>query len=156
MIKLGLKSPPDLEQRRGIGGTRNNPEILNPFKPVEIVMAADECRFFRVRVPRGWYLKYLVTGVNRRDGKSGYMKAEMIAEGQGWAELSPYPREKHFYLREGSNQAVVAIANQSVDRDILLKICQEGSPMGVILQPETSRIVEKFLVPTPAFQDPVE
>jgi len=151
LVKLGIQSPPDLEQRRGPAGTAASPVVLNPFDPVRLVMAADECRTFRVRVPGGWYLKYLITVVNRRDGKPAFLKAGFQVFDPSWAEMAPHPLTKRFFIREGSSQAVLAVANRGKDRDVLLELCQEGPPMEVILQPETSKVVDTFIVPRPAF-----
>lgn len=151
MVKLGIKRPPDLEQRRGPVGHAGAPAVLNPFGTVSLVMAADECRVFKVRVPGGWYLKYLITVVNRRDGTPAYLRAGFQVADPTWAEMSPYFLRKSFYIREGSSQAVVAVANQAKDRDVLFEICQEGPPVEVTLVPETSRVVQTLLLPRPVF-----
>lgn len=151
MVKLGIKSPPDLEQRRGPAGTDPSPALLNPFESSRLVMAADECRTFRVRVPGGWYLKYVITVVNRRDGTPAYFKAGFRVDDPSWAEMVPHPLRKQFFIREGSSQAVVAVANQAKDRDVLLELCQEGPPVEVTLQPETSKVTATFLLPKPSF-----
>ena len=151
MVKLGLKSPPDLQQRRGSVGTAVVPFRLNPFEKVNLVLAGDECRTYCVRVPAGWYVKFIVTVVNRKDGRQAYLKAMFKVDDPTWAEMSPYPAKKQFFLNEGSNQAVVAVANQGSVRDVPFELCQEGPPLDVILQPETFQVIENYQLPQPSF-----
>lgn len=149
MRTLGIARTPDVEQRQGPAGTRIAPVVLNTFEKTILVLAADECRTFKVRVPQGWYLKYVVTVVNRRDGKQAYLRSRFVPEGAGWAEFVPHPLKHQFFLREGSSQAVIAVANQTASRDILFELCQEGPPVQVILQPETSRVIHSVVLPEP-------
>src|SRR5260221_3113075 len=54
---MGLDEVPDFEQRAGLAGTQDNPAVLDPFKKYNLVMAANECRFFTMKVPERWYSK---------------------------------------------------------------------------------------------------
>ena len=85
---IGLDHVPDLQQRSGPVGTLDNPAVLDPFKKYDFVMAADECRFFMMKVPEKWYWKIFLTAVNREDDRKGKLATEIIPVNPPWGPLA--------------------------------------------------------------------
>src|SRR5579883_1988568 len=132
---LGLVQVPDLQQREGITGTQNNPTPLDPFRRYDLVMAANECRFFTMKVPAKWYWKIYLTADNREDARRGTLSAEIAPADPPWAPLPATSFSKNFDLsgREGL-QAVLAVGNTQGDRLASFKLCQDGAPLHVTIQ----------------------
>src|SRR6185503_5388581 len=61
---MGIDDSPDIELRSGPMGSQSNPSPLDPFKRYDLIMAANECRFFAMKVPERWFWKVYLTGAN--------------------------------------------------------------------------------------------
>ncbi len=153
--KLGLISAPDIDQRRGVTGTEESPLPLNPLTKYKLVMAAGECRWFQVRVPKRWYWKVTLTAVCP-DKRSGRLEASLDISDGGWKPVVPYETRKVFDLagwsemgvRVGdSRQGVVAAANIGPERPLVLKICQSGAPVQALLEFQVSAFGDVLLAP---------
>ncbi len=136
---MGLANVPDLQQRSGITGTQNNPAPLDPFKRYDLVMAADECRFFSMKVPSKWYWKIFLTVANREDTRRGALTAAIASAAPPWSPLPATSFDKNFDLggREG-DQVVLAVGNSQDDRLAFLQLCQTGAPLHITIQSEVS------------------
>ncbi|HEY5039679.1 MAG TPA: hypothetical protein VIJ93_11455, partial [bacterium] len=104
----------------------------------EIVMAANECRFFQMKVPERWYWKLTLTVVNREEHGQGRLVAEIIQPNLPWAPLPNTTFSKTFRLNREGVQAVLGVGNSGTDREALLRFCQEGSPLRITLQSQVS------------------
>jgi hypothetical protein len=135
---MGLEEIPDIQQRAGLTGTANQPAVLDPFKKYEIVMAANECRFFQMKVPERWYWKLTLTVVNREEHGQGRLVAEIIQPNLPWAPLPNTTFSKTFQLNREGVQAVLGVGNSGTDREAILRFCQEGSPLRITLQSQVS------------------
>lgn len=136
---MGLVKVPDLQQRSGITGTEDNPTPLDPFKRYELVMAADECRFFTMKVPSKWYWKIYLTVANREEVRRGSLTAAIAAVNPPWSALPATSFSKSFDLAGGEgDQAALAVGNTQDDRPALLKLCQAGGPLHIVIQSEIS------------------
>ncbi|HJT24335.1 MAG TPA: hypothetical protein VJ873_07140, partial [bacterium] len=127
---MGLVQVPDLQQREGITGTQDNPTPLDPFKRYDLVMAADECRFFTMKVPSQWYWKIYLTAADREEARRGSLTAEIAPANPPWIPLPATVFKKNFDLggREGL-QAVLAVGNSQADRIATFQLCQDGAPL---------------------------
>lgn len=136
---MGFVQVPDLQQRDGITGTEDNPTPLDPFKRYDLVMAANECRFFTMKVPSKWYWKVYLTAANREENRRGSLAAEIAPANPAWAPLPATSFGKNFDLagREGL-QAVLAVGNNQDDRLAYFKLCQDGAPLHITIQSEVS------------------
>lgn len=136
---MGLVEVPDLQQRDGITGTEANPTPLDPFKRYDLVMAADECRFFTMKVPSNWYWKIYLTAADREENRRGSLIAEIASGNPPWSPLPGTAFKKNFDLggREGL-QAVLAVGNTQADRIATFRLCQTGAPLHITLQSEVS------------------
>lgn len=149
---VGLAPKPDLEWRKGPGGDVANPETLSPFKTYRLVMAGDECRFFKVRVPSQWYWKLVVTASAETEGLEAEVTAAFDLQGEGWEPLVPFENHKTFSVAQASSQAAIAVANTGVDRMLTLRLCQKGTPVKVVLSSQVSAFGEVLLAP-PVFRE---
>lgn len=136
---MGLVKLPDLQQRSGITGTQADPAPLDPFKRYDLVMAADECRFFSMKVPSKWYWKIYLTVANREDLRRGGLTATIASATPPWSPLPATSFNKSFDLagREG-DQVVLAVGNTQDDRLAFLQLCQTGAPLHITIQSEVS------------------
>ncbi len=136
---MGLVKVPDLQQRSGITGTQADPAPLDPFKRYDLVMAADECRFFSMKVPSKWYWKIYLTVANREDMRRGSLRAAIASATPPWSPLPATSFNKSFDLggREG-DQVVLAVGNTQDDRLAYLQLCQTGAPLHITIQSEVS------------------
>jgi hypothetical protein len=144
---MGLSKTSDLQRRKGIAGTADAPFVLNPLVPHTIVMSAKECRYFQVQIPSRWYWKVMLTAATRQMGRSAGLEAELLTQGEGWKPVVPYESQKTFLLNADSSQGVVAVANNGPDRVLVLKLCQEGASVKVILDSQVSAFGNALLVP---------
>ena len=136
---MGLVEVPDIKQREGITGTEANPTPLDPFKQYDLVMAADECRFFTMKVPSNWYWKIYLTAADREESRRGNLTAEIAPADPPWGAISGTVFKKNFDLagREGL-QAVLAVGNSQADRTATFRLCQDGAPLHITIQSEVS------------------
>jgi len=136
---MGLVQVPDLQQREGVTGNQDNPTPLDPFKRYDLVMAANECRFFTMKVPSKWYWKIYLTAANREESRRGSLAAEIAPANPPWIPLPATSFGKHFDLagREGL-QAILAVGNKEEDRLAFFKLCQDGAPLHITIQSEVS------------------
>jgi hypothetical protein len=138
---------PDIEQRSGPTGNEDKPAILDPFKTYNLVMAADECRVFQMKVPEKWFWKVRLTVVSPKENKKGRLNAELGPLNPPWAELPGCGFKKKFNLtsREGI-QAVLGVGNPGEARLAFLRLCQQGSPLNVTIESQVSS-TGKLMVP---------
>ena len=136
---MGLVTVPDLQQRVGITGTQDNPTPLDPFKRYDLVMAANECRFFTMKVPSQWYWKVYLTAANHEEARRGSLAAAIAPANPPWSPLPATSFQKSFDLagREGI-QAVLAVGNTQADRLAYFQLCQDGAPLHITIQSEVS------------------
>jgi hypothetical protein len=136
---MGLVNLPDIQQREGITGTASNPTPLDPFKQYDLVMAAEECRSFTMKVPSNWYWKIYLTVANREESRRGSLTATIAPANPPWSPLPATSFNKNFDLsgREGS-QVVLAVGNNQDDREALFQLCQDGAPLHITIQSEVS------------------
>lgn len=136
---MGLAHVPDIQQREGITGTQANPTPLDPFKRYDLVMAANECRFFTMKVPSQWYWKIYLTAADHEESRRGSLTAEIAPANPPWGPLPATSFSKNFDLsgREGV-QAVLAVGNTQPDRLASFTLCQDGAPIHITIQSEVS------------------
>lgn len=135
---IGLDNPSDLQQREGPTGTLDNPAPLDPFQRYDLVMAANECRFFSMKVPSKWYWKVFLTVANRSDKQRGRLTAAIVQDKPDWEPLPATSFNKNFDLGREGVQVVLAVGNNGPDRQALLQLCQDGAPLHITLQSEVS------------------
>ena len=58
---VGMDEVPDVEQREGPVGTPDQPFLLDPFQKYDLVLAANECRYFQLKLQGKWYWKVAIT-----------------------------------------------------------------------------------------------
>jgi hypothetical protein len=135
---IGLDNPTDLQQREGPTGTLDNPTPLDPFQRYDLVMAANECRYFTMKVPTKWYWKVFLTVANRSDTRRGKLTAAIAPVKPDWSPLPATSFNKSFDLGREGVQVVLAVGNDGPDRQALLQLCQDGAPLHITLQSEVS------------------
>jgi len=135
---MGFDVPSDMEQRTGPAGTQNDPAVLDPFQKYNFVMAANECRFFMMKVPEKWYWKIFLTADNRDAKRKGQLSAEIISTNPPWAPLPDSVLNKNFDLDREGVQAVLGIGNQYPKRIAVFKLCQSGAPVHVTIASQVS------------------
>jgi len=135
---MGLDVPSDAEQRTGPAGTENEPVFLDPFQKYDFVMAANECRFFMMPVPEKWYWKIFLTADNRDAKRKGKLSAEMVPVNPTFAPLQDCVMSKNFQLAREGVQAVLGVGNNLPKRPAMLKLCQEGAPLHVVISSQVS------------------
>ena len=136
---MGLEEVPDIQLRAGLSGTEDHPATLDPFKKYNLVMAANECRFFHMKVPEHWYWKVYLTVANRKQAQRGTLKAEISQTTPPWGALPNTDFKKDFELDRGEGlQAVLGIGNNSPTRTALLHLCQSGAPLYITIESEVS------------------
>jgi hypothetical protein len=74
---MGIDGATDVQLRSGLTGTQNAPAALDPFKKYELVMTANESRFFTMKVPvlEGLRDRREPQGKRRRPFIGGYRPA---------------------------------------------------------------------------------
>jgi len=110
-------------------------------------MASRECRYFQVQIQSHWYWKVMLTAATRGEGRSAGLEAELATQGEGWKPVVPYESHKNFLLNADSSQGVIALANDGPERTLVLKLCQEGAPVKVILDSQVSAFGNALLAP---------
>ncbi len=135
---MGIDHPSDLQQRTGITGTIANPTPLNPFITYDLVMAANECRFFTMVVPSKWYWKVYLTVSNRDDTRRGKLTAMIQQTNPPWGVLPNIGLGKQFDLAREGLQAILGVGNPGEDRVALFQLCQEGAPVHIIIASQIS------------------
>ncbi len=136
--EMGLETVPDIEQRAGLMGTQDNPAVLDPFKKYTLVMAANECRFYTMKVPEGWFWKIYLTAGTRETTRQGRLKAEIIPANPPWAPLPDCVFAKDFQLKREGIQALLGLGNEKAGRPALLRFCQEGAPVRITIESQVS------------------
>jgi len=144
---MGIASTTDIGKRRGPGGTPEAPFELNPLRSKILVLAAHECRDFQVRLPKDWYWKVTLTASTRGDNSSASLSAELRDEGGGYAPVPPFEKTKSFRLSADSRQGVIALANQGPDRPLVLRLCQDGAPVKVVMESQVSAFGNALMAP---------
>src|SRR5579872_4017543 len=109
---MGLEDVPDLQMRAGLTGTQDNPASLDPFKKYYLVMAANECRYFTMKVPEHWYWKIYLTAANRKTGDRAHLEAEIAQTDPPWAALPATSFKKSLDLNEGGIQVALGVGNE--------------------------------------------
>jgi hypothetical protein len=135
---IGLTKAPDIDQRKGLTGTLQHPGILDPFQKYQLVMAANECRYFKVKVPRRWFWKVFLTVVNRDEKEHGRLTAEIGPSQPPWSPIAGTVFGKAFELGHEGVQAVLGVGNRLQDRTAILKLCQEGPPLRITIESQIS------------------
>jgi hypothetical protein len=135
---IGLARAQDIDQRKGLTGTLQHPGILDPFQKYQLVMAANECRYFKVKVPQRWFWKAYLTVVNRDEKERGRLTAEIGPSPPPWSPVSGTVFGKIFDLGHESVQAVLGVGNRLPDRMAILKLCQEGPPLRITIESQVS------------------
>jgi len=128
----------DVQIRSGLTGTQEAPAVLDPFKRYDLVMAANECRYFTISVPTGWYWKAYVTAACRREASEGRVSALIFPSDPAWASLPGTSFEKTMTLRQDGDQALLAVGNNGPQRNAILRICQEGAPAYITIESQVS------------------
>lgn len=135
---MGLQQSTDLEQRMGITGTAENPAVIDPFDRYDLVMAANECRYFEIKVPEKWFWKLFLTAANRDDARHGQLTAQIAPSTPQWDPVQGTSFAKNFDLGREGLQAVLAVGNSGPTRYALLRLCQQGAPLHITLQSQIS------------------
>ena len=128
----------DMEQRAGITGTENNPTPLDPFKKYDLVMAANECRFFAIKVPHNWFWRVYLTVANREEIRRGQLRAQIAQPDPPWGQLPGAGFEKYFDLGREGLQVALGVGNKAETRTALFKLCQQGAPLHVTIESQIS------------------
>jgi hypothetical protein len=135
---MGIDDSPEVELRAGPTGTQTNPSPLDPFKRYDLIMAANECRFFSMKVPEKWFWKVYLTGASRKEGTQARVTGEI---GSSEAPFSTVPQttfEKTMILTREGDQVVLGVGNKGPARVALLRVCQEGAPVHVTIESQVS------------------
>jgi hypothetical protein len=135
---MGIDDVTDVQMRSGLTGTQNNPAALDPFKKYELVMTANETRFFTMKVPSGWYWKVYVTAASRRENVEGRLSANISQPDPPWSPLEGTSFNKAMVLKNDGDQALLAVGNTAQTRFALLRIAQEGAPVYVTIESQVS------------------
>ncbi len=135
---MGLEELSDIDQRVGIKGTETNPTPLDPFKKYTLVMAANECRFFTIKVPHNWFWRAYLTVANPAETRRGQLKAEIARPDIPWAPLPGIGSERYFDLGREGVEAAIGIGNRNETRTALIKLCQQGAPLHITIESQIS------------------
>jgi hypothetical protein len=149
---MGMEEAPDLQQRAGITGTVDNPTPLDPFKKYELVMAANECRYFTMEVPSKWFWKIFLTAANREVSRNGRLTADIGPADPPWGQLPGAAFSKKFDLAREGLQALLGVGNARENRTAILRLCQEGAPLHITIESQvsaTNALMGPKDIPTP-------
>lgn len=135
---MGIDGATDVQLRSGLTGTQNAPAVLDPFKKYELVMTANESRFFTMKVPSGWYWKVYVTAASRRENDEGRLSADIGQPDPPWAPLEGTSFNKMMVLKNDGDQALLAVGNTDQTRFAILRLSQEGAPVYVTIESQVS------------------
>jgi hypothetical protein len=130
---MGLTEVPDLQLREGPTGTMDNPAPLDPFKRYDLVLAANECRVFSLKIPAKWYWTISLTAANREEARRGELTADILPKDANWATPPGSYLHKDFYLGHEGMEVSMGVGNNGATRTALLQLCQEGAPLRVTI-----------------------
>jgi hypothetical protein len=145
---MGIDGATDVQLRSGITGTQANPASLDPFKRYDLVMAANETRFFSMKVPSGWYWKVYVTAASRKENDEGRLSAVIAQTDPPWSPLDGTSFDKTMVLKNDGDQALLAVGNTVETRYALLRLSQDGAPVYVTIESQVSTTAN-LLGPSP-------
>jgi len=111
---------------------------LDPFKKYDLLMAANESRYFVMMVPANWYWKVYVTAASRRENAEGRLSADISQATPPWASLPGTTFSKTMILHHDGDQALLAVGNTVQTRSALLRLTQEGAPVNVTIESQVS------------------
>jgi hypothetical protein len=135
---MGIDGDTDVQLRSGIKGTPKDPAALDPFKRYDLVMAANECRVFTMKVPTNWYWKVYITAAARRENVESRVSATIMQSSPAWGSLPGTTLDKVMILHQDGLQAVLAVGNSNETRMAVLQICQEGAPANITIESQVS------------------
>jgi hypothetical protein len=135
---MGIDGATDVQLRSGLTGTLNSPASLDPFKRYDLVMAANETRFFTMKVPAGWYWKVYVTAASRKENDEGRLSAIIAQTDPPWVPLEGTSFDKTMTLKNDGDQALLAVGNAVDTRYAVLRLSQEGAPVYVTIESQVS------------------
>ena len=133
-------------------GTESEPAVLDPFKSYVLVMAANECRYFTMKVPSQWYLEATLTVVSRDEKHSGHLGAELAQSDNAWQALPETQFKKMFDLFRGGSGRFLGVGNPGPSRAALLRLCQDGVPVKVTIESQISPLSQLPAVTGQSFQ----
>ncbi|HVZ79236.1 MAG TPA: hypothetical protein VHE12_00390 [bacterium] len=136
--EMGLTEVSDVEARQGPMGTLGDPAPLDPFKRYDLVLAANECRVFSLKIPAKWTWKVSLTVANREESRRGQLTADILPKDGGWAPLAGTYLDKDFDLGREGLAVSLGVGNPGDTRTALLQLCQHGAPLRVTLTSEIS------------------
>jgi hypothetical protein len=149
---MGIDGATDVQLRSGLTGTQNNPASLDPFKRYDLVMTANESRFFTMKVPSGWYWKVYVTAASRKENAEGRLAADISQPDPPWSPLEGTSFDKTMVLKNDGDQALLAVGNTVQTRYAVLRLSQEGAPVYVTIESQVSTTTN-LLGPNPSNSD---
>ena len=135
---MGLTEVPDLQLREGPTGTADNPAPLDPFKRYDLVLAANECRVFSLKIPAKWYWTISLTAANREEARRGKLTADILPKDADWATPPGSYLHKDFDLGHEGMEVSMGVGNNGATRPALLQLCQEGAPLRVTITSQIS------------------
>jgi hypothetical protein len=135
---MDIDGATDVQLRSGLRGTQKDPAELDPFKRYDLVMAANECRVFTMKVPTNWYWKVYITAAARKENVESRVSATIEPSSPAWSSLPGTTFEKIMTLRQDGVQAVLAVGNANESREAELQICQEGAPANITIESQVS------------------
>ncbi len=135
---MGIDDVTEVQMRSGLTGTQANPGVIDPFQKYELVMAANECRYFIMKVPQNWYWKVYVTAACRKEAAEGRLSADISQLEPPWVSLPGTTLSKNMILHHDGDQALLAVGNTAQTRYAILRLCQEGAPVNVSIESQTS------------------
>jgi hypothetical protein len=143
---MGIDDVTEVQMRSGLTGTQKDPAELDPFKRYDLVMTANECRYFTIKVPSSWFWKVYVTAAARKENSESRVNALIFPSDPAWASLPATTFDKAMVLKQDGDQALLAVGNTGPSRQAVLRICQEGAPANVTLESQVST-TDKLLGP---------
>lgn len=135
---MGIDDVTEVEMRSGLTGSSAKPGVIDPFQKYELVMTANECRYFIVKVPHNWYWKVYITAACRKEAAEGRLSADISPVEPAWASLPGTTFSKSMVLHHDGDQALLAVGNTDQTRYAVLRLCQEGAPVNVSIESQTS------------------
>jgi hypothetical protein len=130
---MGLTETPDIQAREGAGGTLENPAPLDPFQRYDLVLAANECRVFSMKVPAKWSWSISLTVANREEARRGKLTADIQGQEPNWLPLPGCYMSKTFDLSREGSEVRMGVGNPGDTKTINFQLCQTGAPLHVTL-----------------------
>lgn len=128
----GLAGKEPWERRTGPSGTLEKPAPWRPFEKGEARLAGGECRFFKTKVPSGWFWRVRLNATSTRYSKEALLSARILPRDPPWGGIPAVFQEKQLKLFESSREVVLGVYNPSTgDRDAVLELCQDGEDVKV-------------------------